>query len=144
MCTVQSPITGNYFNPPASTGRVRPVVPTSVDLAGHLPWTSVMALSRSSVADSTTRDESVDPDRLFVGLDGREVSVAGHDWRVNVFGVRDLSGRRWVQVAVDGSKYYMLTLCLSPGAGVPQALIALAGWLQNPSSTAAAQILRVG
>jgi hypothetical protein len=96
------------------------------------------------VPAASSRDDVVHPDRLFVGLDGRALSVAGGDWLVNVFGVSDQAGHRWVQLAVAGSKYYMLTLCLSPGDGVAQALLALSSFLMNPSSSAAAQVLTVG
>jgi hypothetical protein len=86
----------------------------------------------------------VDPERLFAGLDGRAVTVAGDDWRVNVFGVLDQAGRRWVQVALNGSKYYMLTLCLAPGDGVPQALLALSNWLHKPTTGALVRSLNAG
>jgi hypothetical protein len=60
-----------------------------------------------------------------------------------VFGVSDQAGRRWVQLAVDGSRHYMLTLCLAPGDGVAQAVMALSTFLANPSSSAAVQVLNV-
>jgi hypothetical protein len=85
----------------------------------------------------------VDPDRLFVGLDGRNLSVAGRSWTVAVYGVCDQAGRRWVQLALDGASHYMLTLRLAPGDGVAQAVLALSGWLGNSSRSSAVQVMNV-
>ncbi|HUL72419.1 MAG TPA: hypothetical protein VLT86_04920 [Vicinamibacterales bacterium] len=77
-------------------------------------------------------EPTVRPERLRAGLDGRAVTVSGRNWRIEVYSVSDWSGRRWVQLALEGDPHYMLTLNLSAGAGVQRALAALASCLANP------------
>ena len=88
-----------------------------------------------------TADRLVRPDRLRAALEGRAVTVSGQSWRLEVYGVYDCAGRRWVQLALEGSPHYMLTLNLALGAGVQLALMALAACLTNPSN--ATSILNV-
>jgi hypothetical protein len=84
-----------------------------------------------------TREPAVRPERLRAGLDGRAVTVSGRNWRIEVFSVSDWSGRRWVQLALEGDPHYMLTLNLSAGAGVQLALATLAACLANPDQARA-------
>ena len=73
----------------------------------------------------------VGPKRLFVALDGRDVTISGHGWHVEVYGVVDEVNGRWIQLAVRGQNQYMVTFRLRPGAGVQHAVLALASWLAH-------------
>jgi hypothetical protein len=80
------------------------------------------------------------PDRFFAALDGRDVMVSGARWHVEVYAICEQSGRRWIQLAVDGPRHHMLTLGLAADAGIRQVVQTLSGWLAEPSTT---QILTV-
>ena len=77
----------------------------------------------------------VTPDRLFEDLDGRRLTVGDKDWCVVVYGVFDEPGRRWVQLALDGSRIEVVTLRLAPTEGLDRAVQSLAQWLADPSAT---------
>ncbi len=74
-------------------------------------------------------------ERLFVALDGRDLLVRGQAWHLEVYGICEEAGRRWIQVAVDGPHHYMLTLALATKSGVRQAVKALSSWLENPAES---------
>jgi hypothetical protein len=79
------------------------------------------------------QDASSDTEGLFVALDGRQVTVSGRSWRLQVYGACDRGGRRWVQLGLTGQPHYMLTLRLAPGDDVGHAVQALSSWLANPA-----------
>ena len=79
--------------------------------------------------------EPVAADWLFVGLDGRELSVAGAAWRVEVYGVFDEPHRRWVQISLDGHDKTVLTLKLTPNHHAIDAVRELSAWLADPSTS---------
>jgi hypothetical protein len=83
----------------------------------------------------------VDPERLFDALDGRQVTVSGRSWLLQVYGTCEGCGRRWVQLGLTGQTKHMLTLRLAPEDDVTRAVQALSSWLANPSNKA--QILSV-
>ena len=103
---------------------------------------SPLLLHRGEVAGaSPDRESTEDPEELFVGLDGRHVTVAGRSWRLQVYGACDGGGPRWVQLGLTGAapvsepaRPHMLTLRLGPGEDVSHAVKALASWLANPSN----------
>lgn len=72
-------------------------------------------------------------ERLFAALDGRDLLVRGQAWHLEVYGICEEAGRRWIQVAVDGPHHYMLTLALATKSGVRQAVKTLSNWLENPA-----------
>ena len=74
-------------------------------------------------------------DKLFSELDGTHVSVGGSHCTVQVFGVIDEPGRRWVQVALEGDCRTVLTLRLRPNQGPRHAVRELAHWLVDPETT---------
>ena len=76
-----------------------------------------------------------DPEALFAALDGRELAVLGKRWRVEVFSVCELGGRRYVQIALQGDTQYMLTLRIAPKAELRDLIPCLLTWVQHPSST---------
>jgi hypothetical protein len=71
-------------------------------------------------------------ERLFAALDGRDLLVRGQAWHLEVYGICEEAGRRWIQVAVDGPHHYMLTLALATRSGVRQAVRTLSNWLEDP------------
>ena len=85
--------------------------------------------------------KSVDSEGLFDGLDGRQLTVSGRSWLLQVYGTCEGCGRRWVQLGLTGQTKHMLTLRLAPEDDVTRAMQALASWLVNPSNKA--QILSV-
>ena len=71
-------------------------------------------------------------------LDGRDLLAAGSWWRVEVFGIVDEAGYRWLQLALLGPRRYVLTLRLDRHEGPLSALGALAlclTELASPSSS---------
>jgi len=73
------------------------------------------------------------PEHLFAALDGRDLNVKGHPWHLQVYGICEQAGRRWIQVAVDGPQHYMLTIAIAADLGVRQAVHAVSGWLADPT-----------
>ena len=70
-----------------------------------LGFASPTALCQASHADGPL--ESV-----FEALDGREFEIDGAACHVEVYGIWDDGGHRWVQLALDGNRHQMLTLRL--------------------------------
>ena len=73
------------------------------------------------------------PDRMFAALDGRDLVVSGAHWHVEVYGICEEAGRRWIQLAVDGPGHYMLTLALAADYGIRQVVRDLSTWLADPA-----------
>ncbi len=73
--------------------------------------------------------------RLFAALDGRDLLINGQSWHLEVYGVLEDAGRRWVQLAVDGPTHQMLTLALAARSSVEQVVRALSSWLEDPAET---------
>lgn len=74
----------------------------------------------------------VAPDQFFEALDGQQLRVKGHDWRVEVYGVFEEAERRWVQLALDGAGHHVVTLRLSAHQKPRHAVRSLSSWLANP------------
>lgn len=73
-------------------------------------------------------------DRFFAELDGRHLVVAGIDWSLQVYGICEQQGRRWVQLALSGAdEACMLTLRVGPRAGVADVLSTVSSWLTDPN-----------
>lgn len=71
--------------------------------------------------------KAIGPDDLFRTLDGRELMALGRRWTMEVYGVRDEQGHRWVQLRLTsdtGSRW--LVLRLPAGAGERHAILAAA------------------
>jgi hypothetical protein len=88
-------------------------------------------LARTEVLDKKSTLPKAE--RLFAALDGRDLLVRGQAWHLEVYGICEEAGRRWIQVAVDGPHHYMLTLALATQSGVRQAVTTLSKWLENPA-----------
>jgi hypothetical protein len=71
------------------------------------------------------RHEAIGPDDLFRTLDGRELTALGQRWTIEVYGVRDEQGHRWVQLRLNRpSSSRWLVLRLPAGAGERHAILA--------------------
>jgi hypothetical protein len=75
----------------------------------------------------------VPADRLFVALDGRDLTIAGGRWRIEVFSVSECGGYRWLQLALSGEKHGMLTLKVSPSDGAGRVLMGISTWIGDPT-----------
>ena len=84
----------------------------------------------------------VSPERLFQALDGTQLSVDGVDWQVQVFGVIDEPSRRWVQVALEGSRRSVVTLRLMDTQSPRQVARELSAW-PSDRHTASSVLARV-
>lgn len=71
----------------------------------------------------------VPPDRLFSALDGRDLTLAGGRWHLEVYSVTDFCGQRWLQLALDGQGRSILTVKLSPTDRASRVLAAVATWV---------------
>lgn len=90
-----------------------------------------------------TKEEFVEARHVFDALDGRDLYVSGHSWRMEVFSVSDEAQHRWVQLGLSGEETFMLTLRLNAGASEEPAIEALSSWLGKPSESPVNQILNV-
>jgi hypothetical protein len=86
-----------------------------------------------SRANERARRRYVEPKRVFVALDGRELIVGGRRWRIEVFSVRDLAGLRWIQLALRGTYALTFALKLDAGAGARRAVMAVTSKLMSPA-----------
>lgn len=72
---------------------------------------------------------------LFLALDGRDLVVLGRRWRMSVFSVVELAGRRYVQLSLEGAAQYMLTARLTPATRSRQVIPAVLDWLRRPTGS---------
>jgi hypothetical protein len=72
---------------------------------------------------------------LFWALDARDLTILGHRWRVEVFSVVELAGRRYMQLAIAGPQHYMLTLRLAPDTPARKLIPAVLAWLTHPTGS---------
>ena len=72
-----------------------------------------------------SRRESTPADTLFAAIDGRSISLCGHVYQLEVYGVTEASGARWLQLGLHGDGERLLTLRLPLGANVSRAMHAL-------------------
>lgn len=75
----------------------------------------------------------VPADRIFVALDGRDLTIAGGRWRIEVFSVSECEGCRWVQLGLFGEKRGMLTMKLSPSDGAGRVIMGISTWISEPA-----------
>jgi hypothetical protein len=88
-----------------------------------------------STADSgkPADGQELSAERMFDALDGRMITVGGQQWRLEVYSVCDQDGWRWIQLSLEGEPHYALTMRLSLREGIKHVVLALSGWLANPS-----------
>lgn len=61
--------------------------------------------------------------------------AGGQLWKVEVFGIRDLSSQRWIQLALrNGDAQRMATVRLGAGGSLDHAVTALAEWITDPDA----------
>lgn len=89
-----------------------------------------------AIRHSPRREAGAPPqDQVFAALDGRDLVVSGSQWHVEVYGICEQAGRRWIQLALDGPRHHMLTLAMAADLGVRQVVPALSDWLADPSTS---------
>jgi hypothetical protein len=80
---------------------------------------SSIVLTRISRAD-------VPVEAMFSALDGQRFEVDGDPCKVEVYGIFDDGGHRWVQLALAGQRHQMVTLRLAAAENPDCALVSLA------------------
>jgi len=95
---------------------------------------SAVAPRHAPALRHSPRRESGPPrqDLVFAALDGRDLVVSGSEWHVEVYGICEQAGRRWIQLALDGPRHHMVTLALAADLGVRQVVRVLSDWLADP------------
>ena len=93
---------------------------------------------KRAVSDPPRIRRFVNPDQLFAELDGESISAGMVRGKIEIYGVRDDAGSRWVQLSVIGQTSQMVTLRLPVGEGARGAFAALSSVLQTPSPRLAA------
>jgi hypothetical protein len=76
---------------------------------------------------------SISQERLFDALDGRTVSLFDRRWEIQVFGITEQHGWRWLQLTLSGEPEHMLTLRTSVWASLDETLREICRWLANPA-----------
>jgi hypothetical protein len=66
---------------------------------------------------------------LYRDLDGKVVEVGGEEWRVDLYAVRMIEGRQWVQLQLVGESTFTMTLRLPWTADEIDVLLIVADWL---------------
>jgi hypothetical protein len=92
-----------------------------------LAWNSAEATSVG--ASAAIAQNSMSAPDLFAELDGSDFVAAGQTWHVEIYGVFDNDGYRWIQLGLNGPRTDLATLRLVQGAGPQQAVMALTAWL---------------
>src|SRR5207249_8448750 len=80
---------------------------------------------------------------LFHALDGRSLTVSYRRWRIEIYGMFEQQGWRWVQLALRGDPEHAVIVRVLPHDGEMQVVAALSSWLANPSISHD-QVLNVG
>jgi hypothetical protein len=82
-------------------------------------------------------------DDLFLTLDGRHAAALGQEWRIEVYGIHEKAGCRWVQLTVSGRSRQILTVAMAPTDGVQHVLMALGTWIAQGCGTGEPRIAHV-
>jgi hypothetical protein len=95
----------------------------------------------NNVTASTTSDTGPDgaaagaPDDVYEALEGRIIKLFDRAWRVRVYGICDADRWRWLQLSLEGSPDYAVTVRTSPSTGASATVRVLTRWLANPDAT---------
>ena len=93
-----------------------------------LAWDSDRATDSASGSTALARDVT-SAHELFAELDGTDFVAAGQTWHIEIYGVLDDHGYRWIQLGLSGPRTDLATLRLVEGAGAQHAVVALTAWL---------------
>jgi hypothetical protein len=98
-------------------------------------FTFIAPLSVDSEAGIGWRPQAVDAarQRLFEDLDGRTVTVRGGTWEIRVYGISVEPGAWWIQLSLEGSPEYTVTMRTPLLQTAHDTLCRLARWLADPS-----------
>lgn len=99
---------------------------------GFLPGDAVAREHTDVVAD---RPQAETCEALFWALDGRDLVVRGRRWRVAVFSVVELAGRRYVQLSLEGAQQYLVTLRLAADVTMARLIPPMLTWLAHPTAS---------
>ncbi len=72
---------------------------------------------------------------LFEALDGRNVSLRSRSWRIEISGVFEQEGLRWLQMTLRGIPPYSVAVRIAPLDTAAEVVEALRTWLAFPSKS---------
>jgi hypothetical protein len=70
---------------------------------------------------------------LFKALDGHRLLVSARSWRIEIYGVFEQQGSRWIQLVLRGSTNHNVAVKVGPRDTDTQVLDALSSWFADPS-----------
>src|SRR5690242_12753249 len=82
-----------------------------------------------SPAHARSRARGISAHLLFRELDGRKVDTGERKWCIEVYGVHESAGARWVQVGLTGAPSHVVALRLGQKDQARVAMTALRSWL---------------
>ncbi len=80
---------------------------------------------------------------LFLTLDGNHATVLGQEWRIEVYGIHERAGHRWVQLSVADRPGQLLTVSLAPTDGIRHVMMALSTWIAQGCGAKEARVAHV-
>ena len=83
--------------------------------------------------DKTPFMDGVNPVNLFEALDGYRLSVASRYWHIEIYGVFEQMGVRWMQLILQGSPAFSLAVKVDASATRAEIIEMLSAWLACPS-----------
>src|SRR6187399_1948549 len=109
----------------------------------HLVGTpGVRAMLLTNPSDHPGVSPRVDAlEALYTALDGRELILRGHHWKIEVFSACKVTGACYIQLALQGVERHMLTLRVAPSADFRAVVPRLLSWLLHP--TPSGEILEI-
>jgi hypothetical protein len=99
----------------------------------ELVWSSNARGSSQTGRTDVDFSGFADRDRLFEQLNGRAVTVADRCWRIEVYGISEAAGWRFLQLALTGPPERKLTLRIAAGYDATHVVRMIASWLAQPS-----------
>jgi hypothetical protein len=92
---------------------------------------SVSAVRSPSASRSRELTSESARERLFEGLDGHTISVSGGTWHVRVYGICEEPGAWWLQLSLEGSPDYTITMRTPLFETAADTLCRLSRWLTD-------------
>jgi len=72
-------------------------------------------------------------EKLFENLDGRTITVRGGTWEIGVYGISEEPGAWWLQLSLEGSPEYTITMRTPLFQTAHDTMCRLSRWLADPS-----------
>lgn len=98
-----------------------------------LVWSSNSRVSAHPTQGEVEPSGVADYDRLFEDLNGRAITVAHRRWRIEVYGISEDAGWRFLQLALTGPPERKLTLRIAAIHDATHVIRTISSWLMQPS-----------